>query len=43
MDLIATPERVVHTNAGSKPSGIRWEALGDRAAEMPLLDRLRPD
>jgi 5-formyltetrahydrofolate cyclo-ligase len=43
MDLVVTPERVVRTGAGAKPSGIDWERLGDRAAEMPVLERLRPE
>jgi 5-formyltetrahydrofolate cyclo-ligase len=42
MDLIVTPARVVRTGAGTKPSGIDWNALGERVEEMPLLDRLRP-
>ncbi|MFB6195544.1 MAG: 5-formyltetrahydrofolate cyclo-ligase [Haloplanus sp.] len=41
MDLVITPERTVHTGAGSKPSGIRWDALDDeRIAEIPILRRL---
>jgi len=42
MDLVVTPERVVRTSAGAKPSGIRWDELDDeRIAEMPILARLR--
>jgi 5-formyltetrahydrofolate cyclo-ligase len=43
MDLIVTPERVVRTGVGAKPSGIDWEALGDRVSEMPVLARLAPE
>jgi len=43
MDLVVTPERVVRTGAGTKPVGIRWDALGERIEEMPILDRLGPD
>jgi len=43
MDLVVTPERVVRTAAGSKPSGIDWALLGDRVEEIPILRRLRPE
>lgn len=43
MDLIVTPERVVRTDAGPKPSGIDWDALGERVAEMPVLESLAPE
>jgi 5-formyltetrahydrofolate cyclo-ligase len=42
MDLLVTPARTVRTGAGSKPAGLRWDALSaDRIAEIPLLARLR--
>jgi len=42
MDLVVTPERTVHTDAGEKPAGVDWDALeAARIAEIPVLDRLR--
>ncbi|AZH24156.1 5-formyltetrahydrofolate cyclo-ligase [Haloplanus aerogenes] len=42
MDLVVTPERVVRSVGGSKPSGIDWNALDDERIEaMPILVRLR--
>lgn len=45
MDLIVTPERAVRPGRpAEKPHGIEWEALGEeRLAEIPVLDRLRPE
>jgi 5-formyltetrahydrofolate cyclo-ligase len=43
MDLIVTPERVVRTEAGARPSGIDWAALGERIEEMPVLRSLAPE
>ena len=45
MDLIATPERLIRTDAGTnKPDGLDWDALSeDRLTEIPILGRLRPD
>jgi 5-formyltetrahydrofolate cyclo-ligase len=43
MDLVVTPERTIRTDAGTKPSGIDWEALSDRIEEMPVLARLREE
>ena len=43
MDLVVTPERTVRTDAGAKPSGVDWAALGERVDEIPVLKRLRPN
>jgi 5-formyltetrahydrofolate cyclo-ligase len=44
MDLVVTPDRTVETDAGAKPSGIDWDAIGEeRCAEIPILDRLAPE
>jgi 5-formyltetrahydrofolate cyclo-ligase len=41
MDFVVTPERVVQTGAGGKPSGVDWDAVdAERRAEIPVLDRL---
>lgn len=39
LDLIATPERVIRTNASrSRPAGIDWDALdAEKLAEIPVL------
>lgn len=43
MDWIVTPERVIETGAGDKPTGIDWERLDDdRVEEIPILQRLQP-
>ncbi|WP_122089431.1 5-formyltetrahydrofolate cyclo-ligase [Halalkalicoccus subterraneus] len=42
MDLVCTPERVIRTEGGEKPSGIDWSLLpAERIAEIPVLDRVR--
>lgn len=42
MDLVVTPERVIRTEGGEKPSGIDWSLLSEeRIAEIPVLDRVR--
>jgi 5-formyltetrahydrofolate cyclo-ligase len=43
MELVVTPARTVRTDAGAKPSGVDWTALGERIDEIPVLRRLRPD
>ena len=44
MDLVVTPSRTVRTDTGAKPTGVDWDALpSERVAEMPLLERLRPE
>ncbi|AXG05645.1 5-formyltetrahydrofolate cyclo-ligase [Haloplanus rubicundus] len=43
MALVVTPERGVRTGAAGKPSGIDWAKLGERVAEMPVLERLRSE
>ncbi|KAB1198030.1 MULTISPECIES: 5-formyltetrahydrofolate cyclo-ligase [Haloferax] len=45
MDLVVTPDRTLRTETPySRPSGIDWSALSDeRVAEMPILQRLRPE
>jgi 5-formyltetrahydrofolate cyclo-ligase len=44
MDLLVTPDRVVRTGAGAKPSGIAWESLADERIEaMPILQSLAPE
>ena len=41
LDLVVTPERVVETGAGPKPSGVDWSEIGaERRAEIPVLGRL---
>jgi 5-formyltetrahydrofolate cyclo-ligase len=42
MDLVATPERLIRTGSTTaRPAGVDWAVLGDRVAEIPVLDRLR--
>jgi 5-formyltetrahydrofolate cyclo-ligase len=44
MDLVVTPERTVESGPDGKPTGIAWEALDEeRIAEIPILERLRPE
>ncbi|MFB6310158.1 MAG: 5-formyltetrahydrofolate cyclo-ligase [Salinirussus sp.] len=44
VDVIVTPERIIETEAGSKPDGIDWAALDpEKRAEIPLLDELAPE
>lgn len=45
MDLIVTPERTVCPESpAGKPRGIEWAELDEeRLAEIPVLDRLRPE
>ncbi|MFD1585419.1 5-formyltetrahydrofolate cyclo-ligase [Halorientalis brevis] len=45
MDVVATPERTVHTEtAATKPAGIDWDLLSEeRRAEIPVLDRFAPE
>ncbi|KYH27760.1 5-formyltetrahydrofolate cyclo-ligase family protein [Halalkalicoccus paucihalophilus] len=42
MDLLVTPERVIRTEGGEKPSGLDRSLLSEeRIAEIPVLDRVR--
>lgn len=42
MELVVTPERVVRTEGGEKPTGIDWSLLSEeRIEEIPVLDRVR--
>ena len=44
IDWILTPTRTIETGAGDKPAGIEWDRLDEeRIAEIPILQRLRPD
>ncbi|MGM0590671.1 MAG: 5-formyltetrahydrofolate cyclo-ligase [Halobacteriota archaeon] len=45
LDLVATPERVVHTETQyDRPTGIAWDALpSERLNEIPILRRLSPE
>lgn len=45
MDLVVTPERTVETETPyARPDGVDWDALSEaRIAEIPVLERLRPD
>jgi len=40
IDLVVTPDRTIEPAAGSRPTGIDWEALSaERVAEIPILAR----
>jgi 5-formyltetrahydrofolate cyclo-ligase len=42
MELLVTPERVIRTETGKKPTGIDWSLLSDeRVEEIPVLERFR--
>jgi 5-formyltetrahydrofolate cyclo-ligase len=44
LDLIATPERVIETEAGPKPPGIDWDRLdAERREAIPILGELGPE
>ncbi|GAA0645920.1 5-formyltetrahydrofolate cyclo-ligase [Salarchaeum japonicum] len=45
MDLVVTPERTIETETPyERPEGVDWSALSEeRIAEIPVLERLRPD
>ena len=42
MDLVVTPERVIRTEAGKKPTGIDWSQLSEeRIEEIPVLKKTK--
>jgi 5-formyltetrahydrofolate cyclo-ligase len=42
LDYVVTPDRVVETGAGVKPTGVDWDALSaEKRAAIPVLERLR--
>lgn len=44
IDLIVTPERVIHVENRTRPAGIDWDRLdSDQVTEIPILERLHPD
>ena len=42
MDLVVTPERVIHVDDAPKPAGLDWSLLSDdRVDEIPVLQRFQ--